>query len=312
MTILVTGGAGFIGSHLVDALVKRGHQVWAVDNLARGKRDNLPQKAQFLAENIDSSKVLALIRGERPSCIFHLAAQIDVQSSIRDPVIDASINAMSTLRLLNAAHLAGVQKFIMSSTGGAIYGTSATYPTREDQFCQPVSPYGVSKWCAEAYLDYFSRCHAIQCVALRYSNVYGPRQNLLGGAGVVALFAQQLLDDKPVTIYGDGAQTRDFIYVKDVVAANLLALDNDTVSGALNIGTGVETSVRALHQIMSQSGRFIREIIWRPARPGEQRRSCLDNTRARSALGWQPETTLQVGLKETLAWFSHLRGAKTA
>ena len=304
MKALVTGGAGFIGSHVVDALLAAGHTVIVVDDLSRGRREHVPAGATLVVCDIGSADLAAVLAEHRPQAIFHLAAQIDVRLSVADPRQDAAVNVFGTLNLLHAAEAAGVQTFIFSSTGGAIYGEQQAYPAAEDHPCLPLSPYGVSKLCAETYVGYFGRTRGIRTVILRYSNVYGPRQDPHGEAGVVAIFAERLLSQQPVTVYGDGLQTRDFVYVGDVAQANLLALQAPAVHGVFNIGTGWETPVLALYEAMARLAGQRAVATHQPARPGEQRRSAVDAARAAEALRWRPQTSLQEGLSQTLSFFA--------
>ena len=305
MKALVTGGAGFIGSHVVDALLAAGHTVIAVDDLSRGRREHLPAAAPLVVCDVTGEGFAAVVAQHRPQIMFHLAAQIDVRHSVANPRQDASINVLGTLNVLQAAQAAGVQALVFSSTGGAIYGEQQAYPANEQHPCQPLSPYGVSKLCAEAYVGYAGRVGALRTVILRYSNVYGPRQDPHGEAGVVAIFADRLLAQEPLTLYGDGQQTRDFVYVTDVAHANLLALVNPQAHGVFNIGTGVETSVLALYEQMAHlSGSAAVAAVHAPARAGEQRRSVVDAAQAAAVLGWRPHTSLAHGLANTLSFFA--------
>lgn len=306
MKALVTGGAGFIGSNLVDALLARGERVAIVDDLSTGRRENL---AQALADGArlheldvrDAAALHALMDEERPDVVFHLAAQIDVRRSVEDPAFDARANVEGTINVLAAAHAAGARRVVYSATGGAVYGEADQIPTVEDAPARPLAPYGQSKLSAEGYCELFTRLHGLSTIALRYANVYGPRQDPLGEGGVVAIFCGCVATGRTPTIYGDGRQTRDFVYVGDVVAANLLAAASDS-SGPVNVGTGVETSVLELAVALDGLGAGPPLApVHADARAGEVRRSCLDPTRARELLGWTAATTLADGLRATLA-----------
>ena len=285
--ILVTGGAGFIGSQVADQLVAAGHDVAVVDNLSMGKREYVPAGAQFYPYDIKSPETAELIRGWRPQVIMHFAAQMSVQVSVSDPILDAQENILGSLNLFQAAAAAGVEKVIFASTGGAIYGDDAPLPAREDDRARPEAPYGIAKMAVEHYLHFYHRQHGIIPIALRYANVYGPRQNGLGEAGVVAIFIEKLLAGEQPRINGDGLQTRDFVFVGDIVAANLLALDYPQ-AGAFNIGTGQETDILTIYLELQKLMGSALGPVHGPAKPGEQRRSLLDCTLARNELGWRP------------------------
>jgi UDP-glucose 4-epimerase len=306
MRTLVTGGAGFIGSNLVDALLARGDEVVVIDNLTTGRESNLDQaKANGVdliqADIREGAEIARIVEAAGPEAIFHLAAQIDVRKSVAEPAADARINVEGTVNVLEAARRAGVQRFVNTSTGGAIYGDVDTIPSPESTPPAPLAGYGTSKFCAEQYCALYARLHGLRTVTLRYGNVYGPRQDPLGEAGVIAIFCGRLMDGGRPTIYGDGRQTRDYVFVGDVVAANLAAADHPDVGGAVNIGTGRETSVLDLVQILQQEGhRSDFEPDFEAERLGEIERSCLDVTRAREQLGWQARTSLVDGLRATL------------
>jgi UDP-glucose 4-epimerase len=306
MRTLVTGGAGFIGSNLVDALLARGDEVVVIDNLTTGRESNLDQaKANGVdliqADIREGAEIARIVEAAGPEAIFHLAAQIDVRKSVAEPAADARINVEGTVNVLEAARRAGVQRFVNTSTGGAIYGDVDTIPSPESTPPAPLAGYGTSKFCAEQYCALYARLHGLRTVTLRYGNVYGPRQDPLGEAGVIAIFCGRLMDGGRPTIYGDGRQTRDYVFVGDVVAANLAAADHRDVGGAVNIGTGRETSVLDLVQILQQEGhRGDFEPNFEAERLGEIERSCLDVTRAREQLGWQARTSLVDGLRATL------------
>lgn len=302
MKVLVTGGAGFIGSHVADTLLAAGHQVTVVDDLSTGHRANIPDAAEFIRLDIRSEQFSELIERRRPPVIFHLAAQMDVRRSVADPVFDADVNVLGTVRLLQAARRAGTGKVIFSSTGGAIYGEQQSFPADESHPCRPESPYGLAKLCAEHYLDYFSRSGGPAYVALRYGNVYGPRQDPHGEAGVVAIFTGAMLEGRTPVINGDGRQTRDFVYVGDVARANLLAMEKDC-RGVFNIGTGTESNISELASLLQRATGYKGEIRNGTAQPGEQRRSCIDPSLARQVLAWQPEIPLDRGLAHTVEYF---------
>jgi UDP-glucose 4-epimerase len=306
MRTLVTGGAGFIGSTLVDALLARGDEVVVVDDLSTGRESNLDGALRNGAELVradirEAERLEQIVVDAGPDTIFHFAAQIDVRKSIGEPGWDASINVVGTANLLESARKAGVARFVNTSTGGAIYGDVDTIPSPESTRPAPMAGYGTSKFCAEQYCNLYARLHGLRTVTLRYGNVYGPRQDPLGEAGVIAIFCGRLMDGGRPTIYGDGAQTRDYVYVGDVVEANLAAADRPGVGGEVNIGTGRETSVLDLVQILQQEGdRDDFEADLAPARIGEIERSCLDVTRAREELGWTARTSLADGMRATL------------
>jgi UDP-glucose 4-epimerase len=305
MRAIVTGGAGFIGSNLVDGLLARGDQVTVIDDLSTGRRGNLDgaiaRGARLCVLDVrDGAELAAVVKEEEPAVIFHLAAQIDVRRSLVDPAWDSSINVGGTINVLEAARLHGVARVVNTSTGGAIYGDAKTIPSDEQTPPLPEAAYGQSKLAAEGYLGLYERLYGLSSVTLRYGNVYGPRQDPLGEAGVIAIFCGKLdAGDRP-TVYGDGLQTRDFGYVGDIVAANLAAVDAP-VHGAINIGTGVETSVLELVAILRElGGGDDFEPEFEPARLGELARSCLDISRARETLGWAPSVAIREGLRLTL------------
>jgi UDP-glucose 4-epimerase len=304
MRTLVTGGAGFIGSNVVDALVERGDEVTVVDVVSTGKRSNVDpaiEKGATLMElDIrDAEAVDAAVERARPEAIFHLAAQIDVRKSVADPANDARINVEGTVNVLRAAQAHGVKRFVNTSTGGAIYGEGQIIPAPEDHPVAPESPYGLSKFCAEQYCELFTRLHGLSTVSLRYGNVYGPRQDPLGEAGVIAIFCGKLLDGERPTIFGDGEQTRDYVYVGDVVEANLRAAGTQT-TGPVNIGRGAEISVLDVVEALRPQANGAFEPEHAPERPGEVRRIALDCSRARQELGWEAATGLEDGLERTL------------
>jgi UDP-glucose 4-epimerase len=306
MRTLVTGGAGFIGSNVVDALLERGDEVIVMDNLSTGKRENLEDAiagGAVLAE-VDFREAAAvndLVTRERPDVIFHLGAQIDVRKSVSDPAFDATVNVIGTINMLAAAQAAGVKRFVNSSTGGAIYGEGRVIPAPETHPAEPEAGYGQSKLSAEGYCGLFRRLHGLSTVSLRYGNVYGPRQDPLGEAGVIAIFCGKLVDGGRPTVFGDGLQTRDYVYVGDVVSANLAAADSDA-GGAFNIGLGVQSTVMDIvHALARLAGRDDFQAEHAPERPGEIMHIALDAARAREELGWEPKVQLEEGLELTLA-----------
>jgi len=307
MKILVTGGAGFIGSHVVDAYVAAGHEVVVVDDLSTGKRENLNRQARFVEADILDPATAELIRQERPDVVNHHAAQIDVRRSMADPRYDVDVNLGGLVNLLAAAARAGVRHVLFASSGGAAYGETDRIPTPEDEPTRPVSVYGASKAASELFLGVWRASHGITFTALRYGNVYGPRQDPHGEAGVVAIFAGRLLDGQPCTVNGDGTQTRDYVYVEDVARANLLAAEK-RYDGALNVGTGVETDVNRIYRVLADAAGVAGEPAHGPAKPGEQLRSCIDPSAAGRILGWRPEVSIEVGLRRTLEWFRARRG----
>ncbi len=300
MRALVTGGAGFIGSHIADALVEGGHAVTVVDDLSRGRRAQVPAAAAFVEADVngDLSPILA---GCRPEVVFHEAAQIDVRRSVADPVFDTRVNVLGTVNLLQACVAAGVGRFIFASSGGALYGDTDEVPTPEGHPPRPASNYGAAKGAAELYGNVYSQLYGLEFVALRYANVYGPRQDPHGEAGVVAIFAERMLRGETPTINGDGGQTRDYVYVADVVSANLAAMT--APPGAYNVGTGIECDVNRLHAMLARIVGVTGEPAHGPAKPGEQRRSCLDPSLAAARLGWHPRFALEAGLEQTVAHF---------
>jgi UDP-glucose 4-epimerase len=301
--VLITGGAGFIGSHVADALILAGHAVAIVDDLSTGNRAWLPSKAAFYELDIRSEELGKVFATERPDAVSHLAAQASVGRSVTDPAFDASVNIGGGLNLLDCCRRFDVRRMIYSSSGGAGYGDTDQIPTSEDHPTRPASPYGITKVAMEQYLEAWGALWGLTGVSLRYANVYGPRQNPHGEAGVVAIFCSRLLAGQPLVINGDGQQTRDFVHVSDVAAANLLALERADVAGQVNIGTGVETSVNAICDGLSNAAGSRVETVHAPERPGEQRRSCLSPKLAGRLLGWRPTVRLDDGLAQTLEHF---------
>jgi len=309
MKILVTGGAGFIGSHVVDAYLAAGHEVLVVDDLSTGHRENLNPKARFHQLDITDAKVAELIRDERPAVLNLHAAQMDVRRSVADPLFDARVNILGTINLLEAARKANVRRVLFVSSGGAVYGEQEAFPASETHSTNPVSPYGVSKRAGELYAFFYQAEYQLPFVALRYANVYGPRQDPHGEAGVVAIFSGKMLRGEPVTVNGDGKQTRDYVYVGDVARANLLALDS-TATGPFNVGTGIETDVNTLARLLADAAGSRSEIRHGPAKQGEQRRSVIDCARAARVLGWRPEVSLADGLGRTVEFFRTRAGGR--
>lgn len=302
MKILVTGGAGFIGSHVADAVIESGHDVHIVDDLSSGKQTNVPADATFFQMDIRSDDAAQLVEREQYDVLIHHAAQMDVRRSVADPRFDAGVNVLGFLNLMEAARRSGLGRVIFASTGGAIYGEPDFVPQDESHPLRPLSPYGITKLCTERYLYYYEQEHGIPYVALRYANVYGPRQNPHGEAGVVAIFSQRMLAGEQPVIYGDGEQTRDYVYVGDVVRANVRALEYEQ-SGTFNVGTSIETSVNELFRtIRDQIDESVDEVH-EEGRPGEQRRSVLDYGYSERELGWQPSIELEDGLALTVEWF---------
>jgi UDP-glucose 4-epimerase len=304
--ILVTGGAGFIASHVADQLCALGYEVAVVDNLSTGRREFVPPAARFFPYDIKAPEAAELIEQWRPQVLVHHAAQMSVQASVADPAHDARENILGSLNLFQAAVRAGVGKIVFASTGGAIYGDGVSLPAREEESPQPESPYGIAKLAIEHYLRFYARQYGITCLCLRYANVYGPRQNGKGEAGVVAIFIEKFLSGQTPVINGDGGQTRDFVYVGDVVAANLTALEQSG-GGIFNIGTGRETDINTIARHLQELTGAARNASHGPAKPGEQRRSVIDSRRAQEALGWEPRVRLEEGLALTVDYFKKLR-----
>lgn len=310
--ILVTGGAGFIGSNLCDELIKEGLEVLALDNLSTGSMENIKhlldnKKFKFFNVDIrDAEKIDELFSREKPDVVFHTAAQMNVRESVKNPQNDANVNIIGLLNLLEASRKNNVGKFIFSSSGGAIYGESLEIPTSENSELQPCSPYGVAKLCSEKYLFFYGKEYGLNYTSLRYANVYGPRQNPKGEAGVIAMFIRKILDGEQLVINGSGEQTRDYVFVGDVVKANIFALKKD-LRGAFNVGTGKETSVNWIFEkIVSSMGAKIEEVHG-PVAAGEQLRSCLSYDKIKNACGWEPQVELADGLKRTIEYFKKIK-----
>ena len=303
--VLVTGGAGFIGSHLVEALLKKGYEVAVIDDLSTGTKDNLPlDRIRFFEGSVaDARCVKAAFSSHKPDIVFHLAAQISVSLSVREPAFDANVNIVGSIRIMEACVQEKVKKIIYTSSGGVMYGeTPSIIPTPETAPCAPFSPYGIAKMTGEKYLSFFEKEYGLKWTSLRYANVYGPRQNPHGEAGVVAIFLQKMLRDQPVTINGDGEYIRDYVFVQDVVRANLLAIE-EADGLALNIGTGKGISVNQLFDLLRLKTGYRQDAHHGPMRPGDLRKSILDAALAKNALQWSPTVDLAEGVSETVRYF---------
>jgi UDP-glucose 4-epimerase len=303
MKVLVTGGAGFIGSHITEHLIDAGAEVVVLDDLSSGKRESVHPRARLCQADIGSEAIRDLFARERFDCLDHHAAQMNVRRSVDDPMFDARVNIIGSLNLLQAAVATGVKKVVFASTGGAIYGEQLTFPADETHQTNPLSPYGVAKLAVEKYLAFYEAVYGLPYVALRYANVYGPRQDPHGEAGVVAIFSERLLRGEPAIINGDGEQTRDFIYVDDVVRANVLAVTTD-LSGIYNVGTGLETSVNVLYAHLAKHAGAALPPRHDPPKPGEQRRSVLDCRKLQAVANWTPTVALEEGLRRTVVYFA--------
>jgi UDP-glucose 4-epimerase len=300
--VLVTGGAGFVGSNLADRLAAEGNELVVLDDLSSGKRDQVPGGANFYQMELDSRWLERVVAREKPDVICHLAAQISVRRSVEDPLFDAHVNVMGSIGLIEAARKHDVKRFLFASTGGAVYGDTEVIPTPETYQAAPVSPYGTAKLSVEHYLHCFHEMYGVSYAALRLSNVYGPRQDPHGEAGVVALFSRALLLGKTPTINGEGKQTRDYVYVGDVVDAFVAALGSDT-SGRFNVGTGVETDVNQLYDLIAGAVGSEASAAHGPAKPGEQARSCVDAALIGKTFGWRPKNSLADGIPKTVDFF---------
>ena len=302
MKVLVTGGAGFIGSHLVDRLIQEGNEVAVVDNLSTGKRKQVNKKATFYKMDIRSKRVERVFRKERPLAVVHLAAQMNVRLSTENPGFDADVNILGTLNLLEHAVKNGVRKVSFASSGGAVYGEQEVFPAAESHRTEPMSPYGISKLAGEKYLAYYSNTTGLRHVALRFGNVYGPRQEPEGEAGVIAIFSKLMLDGGQPIINGTGKQTRDFVYVDDVVESIMVTIGED-IQGIFNVGTGKESTVNECYGIIKTLTNSSCKDLYGAAKKGEQFRSVLDVTKLRESFGWDPQISLSDGLKMTVEFF---------
>jgi len=300
MTVLVTGGAGFIGSHIVDRLIERGHDVAVLDNFSTGRPELVNPRAAVYRCDLRSERLAGVVARTGAKLVVHAAAQASVHHSLADPIQDSNVNVLGTVRLLRACVASTVERLVYISTGGAAYGDTSVVPTPEDHPLRPASPYGVSKVSAEHYVDCFGKLGCMRTSTLRLSNVYGPRQSPAGEAGVVTIFSNRLARGEQCVIYGDGEQTRDFVYVGDVAAAVVNALERTDVVGPINIGTGTETTINALYELLAMTMESRQPALHLPPRFGEQRRSALLPLRARRVLAWQPITSLDSGLAATV------------
>ncbi|MDH5719755.1 MAG: NAD-dependent epimerase/dehydratase family protein [Spirochaetia bacterium] len=302
MKILVTGGAGFIGSHIADRLLANKHSVAIVDNLTTGKKENIPREAQFYEADICDKHIAEIFEKEKPQILVHQAAQINVRASVDDPGYDASINIIGSINLLECARKYGVQKVIFASTGGAIYGEQEYFPADENHPQNPVSPYGIAKLSVEKYLYYYKVQYGLDFVSLRYANVYGPRQNAKGEAGVVAIFCERMLKNEQPIINGDGRQTRDYVYVADVAEYNIRAVESDA-SGIFNIGTSKEINVNEIFYLIKNELKSEAPEVHGDAKGGEQLRSVITFQKANETFGHEPQVQIEEGIRKTAKWF---------
>ena len=308
MKVLVTGGAGFIGSHVTDMLIEAGHDVVVVDNLSTGRLSNLNPKAKFYQVDIRSPEMEKVFETERPEVVDNHAAQMDVRRSVADPIYDADINVLGGLNMLNLSVKYGVRKFIHISSGGAVYGEPVYLPCDEAHPVTPLCPYGATKYMLELYLYMYKETYGLDYSVLRYPNVYGPRQDPNGEAGVIAIFAGRMLQSQPVTVFGTGEQVRDYVFVKDCARANLMLLENGS-GRVYNLGYGIGTTVNQLFNGLKDITGYPMEANYAPARAGETFRIYLDASRARSELNWEPCVPLEEGLRETVAYFREVEVA---
>lgn len=313
-TVLVTGGAGFIGSHVADRFLAEGWEVTVLDDLSSGREENLASGVRFVRGDITTPEAASLVHEGRFDVMCHLAAQIDVRRSVNEPAYDATRNILGTLNLMEAIRASGKDtRVVFSSTGGALYGDFEAPPSPETQEKNPEAPYGIAKLSVEYYLAYYGRVHGLTTVALRYGNVYGPRQDPHGEAGVVAIFCNRILDNRALTVFGNGEQTRDYVYAGDVAAANFAAATSALPPAgrldarAFNIGTGIETSVNTIANTLQGAAGVSTPIDYAPARAGELARSALETAKARQQLGWEPRVTLAEGLRQTFEYFAGRR-----
>lgn len=318
MRMLITGGAGFIGGHIADALIAAGHEVGVLDDLSSGERGNIPQTAHFFEVDVtDAESVQSAISKFQPDAICHQAAQMSVSRSVREPDFDARVNILGLVNVLQSAARTGTSRFVFASSGGVLYG-DVTEPAGENTPPNPISPYGISKWAGERYLEFFTREHGMNTVALRYSNVYGPRQNPHGEAGVVAIFCTRMLAGEAATVNGDGKYIRDYVYVSDVVKANVCALTGNHLGFvAYNVGTGLPTDVNELASALKDHCQteldarglkvIVPEVGHGPARAGDLRTNLISHEKIGNELGWTPEVPVHDGLRQTAAWFAQKR-----
>jgi UDP-glucose 4-epimerase len=300
--VLVTGGAGFIGSHLTDRLIREGCRVVVIDNLSTGTRENLNPKVKLYKADISGFKINEIFKKEKPEIVFHLAAQINIRNSVKNPVLDAKINILATLNLLEICKDLKIKKFIFASTGGAIYGEDNIIPTPENCLELPNSPYGIAKLTVEKYLNYYYKFFGLSFISLRLANVYGPRQNSKCEAGVIAIFCDKIFSDKQSIINGSGFQTRDFVFIDDVIEAFFLSIVKNKV-GIFNIGTAKETDIRTIFRKLKKLTNSKYKEKYGPAKKGEQEKSCLNYFLAKKELAWQPKYSLEEGLEKTIKWF---------
>lgn len=305
--VLVTGGAGFIGSHIVDRLIDEGYEVAVVDNLSTGKEENINKKARFYKLDIRDERLEVVFRDEQPDYVNHQAAQVNVRRSVSDPLFDARVNILGIISVLQNCIKYKVKKVIFASSGGAIYGEQQIFPAPEAHPLRPISPYGITKLAAENYFYYYKTIYGLDYAALRYANVYGPRQDPFGEAGVVAIFIRKMLNKEQPIINGDGEQTRDFVYVGDVVRANILAMTNNTSECIFNIGTGIETTINQIFDLLKKNINFSIEEKYGSPKRGEQLRSVLECTKARKTLHWVPKTSFENGLEKTIEYFESIK-----
>ncbi len=303
LKILVTGGAGFIGSSIVDRLIADNYEVAVVDDLSSGMEENINKKARFYKLNIQDPEIETVFKKEHPDIINHQAAQIDVRRSIDDPLYDAGTNVLGTINILQNCIRHKIKKVIFASSGGAVYGEQQTFPASESHPLRPISPYGITKMITEQYLYYYKTVFGLDYTSLRYSNVYGPRQDPFGEAGAIAIFIQKMLDNEQVVINGSGEQTRDFVFVEDVVEANILAIKNSFSESIFNIGTGTETTINEIFRNLKEITGLSTENTYGPPKAGEQLRSVIECTKAEKILNWRPEISLSDGLKRTCEYF---------
>ena len=302
-TVLVTGGAGFIGSHIVDRLVSLDYRVVVIDDLSTGRLRNLNKSATFYHRSITWSGLEEIFEREKPSIVCHHAAQASVAESVHDPIKDAEINIQGTLRLVELSRKYGMEKFIFSSSGGTIYGEPESSPCDENHRIRPQSPYALSKYVAEEYLDLYRINYRLNSVIFRYGNVYGPRQDPYGESGVIAIFSTEMLEGKQPTVYGTGEQERDFVYIDDIVDANIIAIQNPEMDGIYNVGTGQGTSVNRIFEILKGIIKYKWGSLHGPARQWEVFKICLDRSKFESQFGWKPKVPLEEGMKQTVEYF---------